>query len=127
MIHSTSPYQEKPEGHVVLTKALLNMADFYHLSGHLLSEIIGISESGVTRLHQGKKWILPESKEGELALLMLRLYRSLNALMGNNHEKARVWLHSSNHYFRQTPIEHIKTVTGLVSVVNYLDAMRGKI
>lgn len=112
----------------VLSKALLNMTSFLHLSGKDLSEIIGISESSATRLHQGKKLISPNSKEGELARLLLRVYRSLNALVGNHHEKARAWLNSKNAYFNhQKPIDEIKHVQGLVSVLNYLDAMRGKL
>ena len=112
----------------VLSKALLNMASFLKLSGKDLSEIIGISESSATRLHQGKKFISPSSKEGELALLLLRVYRSLNALVGNHHDKARAWLQSKNAYFNhQKPIDEIKHVQGLVLVLNYLDAMRGKL
>jgi len=111
----------------VLTKALLSLVNFYDFSGKDLSDIIGISESSVTRLYQGKKSISPDSKEGELVLLLLRLYRSLNAMVGNNHDKARLWLQSHNRYFGKSPFEAIKTVTGLVEAVNYLDAMRGKI
>lgn len=111
----------------VLTKAVLNLADFYELTGKDLSDILGISEAGATRLRQGKKWISPATKEGEMALLLVRLYRSLNALVGNHHEKARAWLGSPNHYFKQKPIEKLKTVYGLVEVVIYLDAMRGRL
>ncbi|MDX2347051.1 MAG: DUF2384 domain-containing protein [Legionella sp.] len=110
-----------------LTKALLRMADFLKLSGKDLSALIGISESSATRLHQGKKFITPDSKEGELAILLLRIYRSLNALVGNHHEKARAWLQSHNAYFNNKPIETMKTVQGLVLVLNYLDAIRGKL
>lgn len=116
-----------PEKARVLTKALLRMMTFWHLSGKDLSEIIGISESSATRLHQGKKFISPESKEGELALLLLRIYRSLNALVGNHHDKALAWLRSNNQYFNDKPINTMKTVQGLVHVLNYLDAMRGKL
>lgn len=111
----------------VLTKALLNMAKYYHLKGKDLSDIIGMSESSTTRLHQGTKVIYSDSKEGEIALLLLRLYRSLNTLVGNDNEKARMWLNASNHYFAEKPIDHIKKIQGLIEVVNYLDAMRGKI
>lgn len=112
---------------VVLTKALCNLAKMYALSGKDLSDIIGISESSVTRLNQGKKRISPDSKEGEMALLLIRIYRSLNAMVGNNHEKAQAWLNSPNAYFHNKPIEEIKTIPGLISVLNYLDAMRGKL
>ncbi len=116
----------KIEQERVLTKAIRNMAEFYGISGKELSKIIGISEATTTRINQGKKLLSPESKEGEMALLLLRLYRSLNAIVGNNHTKAKAWLNSENNYFRAKPIERIRTVAGLVEVVNYLDAMRGK-
>lgn len=111
----------------VLTKALQNLVIFYDLKGKDLKAIIGISEASASRLSQGHKLITVQSKEGELALLLIRLYRSLNALLGNDAEKAKIWLNSHNDYFQQKPVEHIKQLQGLVEVVNYLDAMRGKI
>lgn len=111
----------------VLTKAVRNLAKFYSLTGKDLSKIIGISESSASRISQGTKLISPHTKEGEMALLLLRVYRSLNAMVGNNHEKAKLWLNSQNKYFRNTPIEEMKTIPGLIGVLNYLDAMRGKL
>lgn len=112
---------------IVLSKALCNLAKFYSLTGKDLSKIIGISEPTASRLSQGTKLISPHSKEGEMALLLLRIYRSLNAMVGNNHEKAKLWLNSPNKYFRNKPLEEMKTIPGLVGVLNYLDAMRGKL
>ena len=112
---------------LVLTKAILKLADFYNLSGKDLHRIIGVSESTITRLNQGKAYISPTTKEGEIALLLLRVYRGLNSLIGTNHDKAKLWLNSYNNYFNQKPIDRLKTVTGLVEVVGYIDAMRGKL
>lgn len=124
----TSQLHSQPaEQELVLTKAVLNMVHFYGLTGKELAEIIGISEAGVSRLQQGTKQLSPTTKEGEIALLLLRIYRSLNSLLGNNHDKAKAWLTSFNSHFNQKPLEMIKTVTGLVDVLHYLDAMRGKI
>ncbi|HVT63099.1 MAG TPA: antitoxin Xre/MbcA/ParS toxin-binding domain-containing protein [Legionellaceae bacterium] len=119
--------QRHSEKERVLTKSVLNLAHFYHFSGKDLSDMIGISEASVSRLHQGKKFLSPHTKEGEMALLLIRIYRSLNALLGNHHDKARVWLNSHNHYFQNKPILLMKSIPGLVSVLNYLDAMRGKL
>lgn len=111
----------------VLTKALLNLAEHYELKGKDLSEIIGMSEASATRLSQGTKFISDTSKEGELALLLIRLYRSLNAMVGDDPEKAKTWLRSHNYYLSAIPLERIKRVDGLVDVVSYLDAMRSKL
>lgn len=117
----------QPEAPRVLTRALLRMCTHYNLSARELAEILGVSEASTTRMHQGKKWINPDSKEGEIALLLLRVYRSLNALVGNHNEKAQSWLRAPNHYLRTIPVNALKTVTGLVEVVRYLDALRGKL
>jgi len=50
------------------------------LRGRHLAIIIGSSEASVSRMQHGRG-LDPESKEGELALLFLRLYRSLDALV----------------------------------------------
>ncbi|CEK11317.1 antitoxin Xre/MbcA/ParS toxin-binding domain-containing protein [Legionella hackeliae] len=112
---------------LVLTKAIYNLSKLYSFTGKDLSEIIGISESTASRLNQGKKLISPKTKEGEMALLLVRIYRSLNAMVGNNHEKAKLWLNSYNKYFQKKPLEAMKTIPGLILVLNYLDAMRGKL
>jgi len=80
----------------------------------------------VSRLQHGRG-LDPESKEGELALLFLRLYRSLDALVGGDDGKARLWLSAENSHVKGVPGERIKTVEGLVDVVQYLDAMRGRL
>ena len=44
--------------------------------------MLGVSEASVSRLVTGARTIDPESKEGELALILVRVYRSLDALVG---------------------------------------------
>ncbi len=119
--------QQKHQKDLVLTKAICNVTQFYALTGKDLSEILGMSEASASRVHQGKKLISLETKQGEMALLLVRIYRSLNAMVGNNHEKAKAWLNSTNQYFRTKPRDEMKTIAGLISVLNYLDAMRGKL
>ncbi len=40
----------------------------------------------------------PQSKEGQLGLLFLRVMRSLDALMGSDPELMRHWLEQPNHH-----------------------------
>ena len=91
-----------------------------------LAAVIGTSEASVSRLGSGRG-LDPASKEGELALLFLRLYRSLDALVGGDDAKARAWLPAMNNHLAGVPAERIRTVEGLVDVVQYLDAMRGRL
>ena len=68
-----------------------------------------------------------ETTLGQLALLFLRLYRSLDALVGGDDARARAWLSAPNGHLGGVPAERMMTVEGLVDVVQYLDAMRGRL
>ena len=109
----------------VLTKALLRAARSLGLAQRGLATVLGVSESSVSRLARGRR-IDPASKEGELAILFLRLYRSLDALIGGNEEQARKWMQAENRHLGGVPAELVSSVAGLVQVAEYLDAMRGK-
>lgn len=110
----------------VLTRALLTAASRLGLRNNRLAEVIGTSEATVSRLSGGRT-IDPSSKEGELALLFVRLYRSLDALVGGDDSQAREWLHAQNSHLGGVPAELIRRVEGLVNVIQYLDAMRGRL
>jgi hypothetical protein len=108
----------------VVTKAAQRAAESLGLNQRELGEVIGVSEAKVSRL--GRMSALAENKkEFELALLFLRLFRSLDALVGGDEDKARLWLHAENRYFGDVPANLIRSVEGLTRVVQYLDAMRG--
>jgi hypothetical protein len=110
----------------VLARAVLSAAERLGLRHRQLAAVLGTSEASISRL-QNSRGLAPASKEGELALLFLRLYRSLDALVGGDDDKAREWLHAQNDQLRGVPAERIRTVEGLVDVVQYLDAMRGRL
>jgi hypothetical protein len=116
----------RPDPAPVLAKAVLSAAGRLGLRNRQLAAIIGSSEASVSRLQHGRG-LDPETKEGGLALLFLRLYRSLDALVGGDDDKARRWLNSENTHLGGVPAERIHRVEGLVDVVQYLDAMRGRL
>ena len=111
---------------LVLAKATLSAAERLGLRNRQIASVIGSSEASVSRLGSGRA-LDPASKEGELALMFLRLYRSLDALVGGDDTKSRAWLHADNDHLGGIPAERIRTVEGLVDVVQYLDAMRGRL
>jgi transcriptional regulator with XRE-family HTH domain len=111
---------------LVLAKAVLNAAARLDLRQRDLAAVIGASEASVSRMQRGRG-IDPASKEGELALLFLRLYRSLDTLVGGDDTQARAWLSAHNDHLAGVPAERLTSVQGLVDVVQYLDAMRGRL
>lgn len=126
----TSPlaplHAPRPDAAPVVAKAALAAAQRLGLRDRQLAGIIGASEASVSRLRNGRG-LNPSSKEGELALLFLRLYRGLDALVGGDDAAARAWLHAANNHVGGVPADRITTIEGLVDVVQYLDAMRGRL
>ena len=111
---------------VVVTKAVRRAASTLGLTQRELARVLGVSESTVSRLGAGK--LLDETKkETELALLLVRVFRSLDALVGGDEVKAREWFGAANTHLGGTPRERVQTAEGLVHVASYLDAMRGKL
>lgn len=126
MTRTIALHPAAPDPAQVLAKAAVNAASRLGLRHKQLAEVIGTSEASVSRLRSGRG-LDPANKEGELALLFLRLYRSLDALVGGDDAKARDWLHSMNDHVGGVPADRIRTVEGLVDVIHYLDAMRGRL
>ncbi|HSF14289.1 MAG TPA: antitoxin Xre/MbcA/ParS toxin-binding domain-containing protein [Vicinamibacteria bacterium] len=118
---------ERPEPGRVLSRAFLRAADKLGLAQKDQARVLGVSAASISRLAASSRAIDPEGKEGELAVLFLRLFRSLDALTGGDEPKGRLWLHSDNHHLGGVPAELIATVQGLVRVVEYLDAVRGRL
>jgi hypothetical protein len=115
-----------PDQGQVLARAVAAAAGRLGVRNNRLAEVIGTSAATVSRLSSGRR-IEPRTKEGELALLFLRLYRSLDALVGGNDAQARAWLHAENNHLQGVPAERIRTVEGLIDVIQYLDGMRGRL
>jgi transcriptional regulator with XRE-family HTH domain len=111
----------------VLTRALLRTAQLLGLSQKDTAQIVGISPASLSRLAAGTRPLQPDSKEGECALLLIRIYRALDALLGGREPDVKAWFHADNEHVGGIPAERVKTLTGLVGVAEYLDAMRGKL
>lgn len=108
----------------VLAKSTIRASAMLGLTGSGLGRIIGMSEASVSRLTRGERPLQPQTKEGELAILLVRAYRSLDALVGNDEKRRLEWLNSYNHGVNGVPKDLIQSAQGLVRVVSYLDGMR---
>jgi len=118
--------QALPSESEVLSKALLSSKEYLGLTHSELGDIIGKDRTYFTRL-RNHSLLEPNSKEGELAMYVIRIYRSLYALEGGDHESMKEWLNTENKHLHGVPKELLKKVQGLLQVVNYLDSMRGKV
>jgi uncharacterized protein (DUF2384 family) len=112
---------------LVLTKAVLRAADRLGLSGRQLADIVGVSEATVSRWKRQERDLAADSKSFQIAALLVRVFRSLDAITGGNEAVARAWLVNPNTALADRPIDRMTTVQGLVDVTNYLDARRASL
>lgn len=126
-MHSNLANLSEPDGAMVLTKAVLRVAGHFSMTQSDLAETLGMSHATMSRVARGERMVELSSKEGELASLLVRAFRSVDAILGGNIAQIHQWFHAYNEHVQGIPKETVKTVTGLVRLVQYLDAMRAKI
>ena len=118
----TANHKQAPNPNRVLGKAVLRASERMGLSRSDLAEVIGRDRSSISR-----SGIDPDSKSGELATILIRCYRALAVMVDDNQEQVREWLTTPNRHTGGVPARQLRTVAGLVTVSEYLDAIRGKI
>jgi len=114
--------QPAPDPGHVLGTAALRAAERMGLSRAELGRVIGRDRSSISR-----SGVDPDSKPGELARILIRCYRSLAVLVDDDPRQIREWLDTPNRHTGGVPREQLQSVAGLVSVCEYLDAIRGKV
>lgn len=113
-----------PNASVTVGKALIRAAERLDISKTELSKILGLSAPTITRLYGGNYLLEEKRKEWEFALLLIRIFRSLDSILGNE-KTSQHWLKNHNKSLGGKPIDLIQQTEGLVRVVQYLDSSRG--
>ena len=108
----------------VMTKAVLRAATRLGVSNKALAGIIGLSEATVSRMGSGTYTLSPGDKAFELAVLFVRLFRALDAVVHGDEAVARAWLRNANAALGGEPLTLMQSIPGLVHAVSYLDARR---
>ena len=115
-----------PAADAVLAKAVLKAAEQLGLKQAELASVLGIHRTAVSRLKQNPS-LDPGSKQGELALLLLRIARALFALTGGDQDWIRHFMRTHNTVTGGVPAKQIETIQGIATVLQFVDAIRGKI
>ena len=118
--------QLKPAPDAVLAKAVLKAATELGLNQADLAAVLGVHRTAISRLKRNPS-LDPDSKQGELALMLIRVARALFALTGGDEDWIRHFMRTSNKVTGGVPAEQVKTVAGLVTVLQFVDAIRGKL
>jgi len=106
----------------VLSKAGFRAARALGLSQKELADTIGVSSATVSRMKDGRFGL--SGKPFELAACLIRIFRSLDAIVGGDGRAMTSWMTAKNTDLRGVPKELVKTTVGLINVMNYLDAQR---
>lgn len=111
-----------PDAGRVVAKAAFNAAQEMGLSQRALAHMIGVSEATVSRMKDGG--FVLQGKPYELATCVIRVFRSLDAIAGADPETMQGWIRNENRDLNGVPCEMMAQATGLIAVMNYLDAAR---
>jgi hypothetical protein len=86
-----------------------------------------VSAATASRLRSGN-YLLPRgSKSFELGQYLVRLFRSLDAIMASDDAASVSWLQTENLDLAGRPLDLIRTVRGLTEVAHYLDDFRARV
>ncbi len=108
----------------VVTKAAMRAAARLGLPNRSVARILGVSEATVSRMGAGTYLLKTNDQAFELALMFVRLFRSLDALSGGDEQTSRAWLRNENLALGGVPVALIESLSGMIHVVGYLDARR---
>lgn len=114
----------EPAAGPVVTKAVLRAAERLGVSNKILARILGLSEASVSRMGSGVYMLSSGDKPFELAVMFVRLFRSLDALVHGDDAVAAAWMTNPSAALGGIPLGLVQTIPGLVHVLAYLDARR---
>ena len=116
--------QDQSNAARVLSKAVLRAASLLGVTHKELASIVGVSPAYISKMKAGDAALAIGTKQAELAAIFLRVFRSLDAIVGGDTDTARAWLRHPNAALGQVPATYITSVTGLIDTAAYLDQRR---
>ena len=117
-----------PDRARVLSSAVAEVAQQLNINSTQLGHILGISQPSASRLMRSQYALSEKTKEWEMATMLVRLFRGLYSIVGNNNQLAKDWLKSRNASFgNQVPFDLIQRASGLVHACDYIDAHRARV
>lgn len=124
MVVAVAPSRDRAD---VLTDAIARIAELWGLKNAKLGVVLGVSMATASRLRSGETRLDPASKSFEAGQFLLRLFRSLDALLGSDDSAAKQWLETNNLDLGGKPIDQIDTMRGLIEVCDYVDSYRARV
>lgn len=121
--HPDCATADRQDGAIV-AKAVVRASASLEIPEDVVAQVIGVGVRDISLMRAGELQLDPSSKPFQLAVLFVRLFRSLDALVGGDKSVAGAWLRNDNLALGGRPIDLIQSVSGLTNVISYLDARR---
>lgn len=115
--------ETSPSKATVLSKATLNAAEHLGLSQAELAKLLGISEASASQVAASERFLDPTSQEGERALMLVQIFRMLDALVGGDVDARVSWMNTYSQAIGDLPKHVIQTLSGLGRTQAYLNSL----
>ena len=119
----TGAAESSVDGSLVLRKALQRAGEELGLTAQETAQVIGKSR---TFFEQARAHSRIDLHTQRMIALVMRLHRSLSAIVGDDTALMRHWINTANRHTGGVPREQLQDPEQLVELVQYLDAMRGR-
>jgi len=107
---------------IVLSKAVLKAGENLGLSCLEITKIIGCNVDILESYG-----VNPGSTEGQKALILIRIYEGLFALVGDDTSQINHWMHSKIKSLNGIPADLVSEPHGLERIIGYIDTIKSKI
>jgi hypothetical protein len=114
---------QKTQNSELMFEAYSAACDWFGLTKKEQAKILGV---GRNTLHRNKSGFAETTKEFEIQVMFVLVYRSLYLLLGGNQQAMQEWFDDHNIHLGAIPRDLCMQIKGIVHLNDYLDAMRGK-
>ncbi|WP_333617010.1 antitoxin Xre/MbcA/ParS toxin-binding domain-containing protein [Acinetobacter variabilis] len=107
---------------VILAKAVLKTGAILGIELDQLARVLGVDYTTILQLTA----LNPDSKQGEHAIILIRIFRLLYELNGGDMQWIRLYMNSPNHSTGGIPLQQIQQEIGLIKVLESLERISPK-
>ena len=118
--------EQMVDNKMVLAKAVLNAAKQLDLKQTQLAGILGVHRTFISRLKRNPE-LDPASQQGELAILLIRIFKALYVLADGDVAYICHFMNTPNRVTGGIPVQQMESISGLLNVLNFVEAIRQKV
>lgn len=111
---------------LILSAAIVQLAESWSIGSEQLASILGLPLASAIELIQGRYKLDTSGPGYKAALLLIRLFGSLDVIFGGDDPAPARWLSTFNLDLGAAPMDRMASLEGLAAVCDYLDGQRAR-